>query len=98
MAIFVYLSAHHRVGDHFENSVIAAAATGGAMSGLLYVLKNVKEIFNLCVLVERIEDVEVGYVLAVADLEICCGSCINGLEVAGLLFVCHWFVLRVIFY
>jgi hypothetical protein len=84
---FLFLSIHHRVRDDLEDSVVAAAAAGGAVGGLLDVLENVEEVFNLGVLFKRIKDVEIGYVLAVADLEIGCGIGVYGLKVAGLVFV-----------
>ena len=84
---FLFLSIHHRVRDDLEDSVIAAAAAGGAVGGLLDVLENVEEVFNLGVLLKRIEYVEVAYVLAVADLEVGCRVGVYGLKVAGLVFV-----------
>ena len=95
---FFILSVHHGIGYDLENSVIASAATGGTMGGLFNILENIKEIFNLCVLLECVEYIEICYVLAVADFEIGCGFCIYGLQVTGFLFVCHGFVLRVVFY
>ena len=92
-AVFL-LSVHHSIRDNLEDSVVAAAAAGGAMGGLLYVLEDVEEAFYLGVLFECVEYIEVGHVLAVADSEVGCGAGINGLEVAGLVFVCHRFILR----
>jgi hypothetical protein len=65
------------------------------MGGLLNVSKDVKEIFYLGVFFECIEDIEVAYVLAVADLEILYGFGINGLEIAGSVFG-HFIFLRVV--
>jgi hypothetical protein len=65
------------------------------MGGLLNVSKDVKEIFYFGVFFECIEDIEVAYVLAVADLEILYGFGINGLEIAGSVFG-HCIFLRVV--
>ena len=92
-AVFI-LSVHHSVRDNLEDSVITAAAAGGAMGGLLDVLEDVEEAFDLGVLFECVEYIEVGYVFAVADSEVGCRAGVNGLEVAGLVFVCHRFILR----
>ena len=46
-------------------------------------------------LFERVKDVEICYVLAVADLEIFYGFGINGFKVTG---VGHFIFLRVLFY
>jgi hypothetical protein len=65
------------------------------MGGLLNVSKDVKEIFYLGVFFECIEDIEVAYVLAVADLEILYGFGINGFKVTGSVFG-HCIFLRVV--
>lgn len=88
---------HHGIGDDLEDSLIASAAAGGAMSGLFDVLENVKKIFDLRVLFKSIKDVEVGYVFAVAYLEILYGLAIYGFEITGFVFR-HFLILRVLFY
>ena len=65
------------------------------MSGLLNVSEDVKEVFNLGMLIEGVEDIEVGYVFAVAVLEILCGFGIDGFKVAGSVFG-HCIFLRVV--
>ena len=92
---FLDLFVHHSVGDNFKYSVVAASASGRAMRGFLNVREDVKEIFNLGVLIKGFEDIEVCYVLAVADLEILYGLCIDGLKVAGSVFG-HCIFLRVV--
>ena len=76
--VFSDLFIHHRIRDDFKYSVITASASGRAMSGLLNVRKDVKQVFDLGMFLEGIKDVEVGYVLAVADLEILYGLGIDG--------------------
>ena len=86
---------HHRIGNDLEDSLIAASASGRAMRGLLDVREDVKQVFYLRMLIEGIEDIEVGYVLAVTDLEILYGFGIYGFKVTGLVFG-HCIFLRVV--
>ena len=87
---------HHRVRNYFEDAVVTASATGRAMRRFLNVGENVEEVFDLGVLIEGVEYIEVGYVFAVADLEILCGLGIDGLECAGVI-LGHCKFLRVCF-
>ena len=65
------------------------------MRCLLNVREHVKQIFHLAMLIEGVKDIEVGYVLAVADLEILYGFGIDGSQVAGFI-IGHCIFLRVV--
>ena len=70
----IYISevflAHHDVGDDFDDFVMAAAASRGAVGYFLYAFKGFENAVELIVFMECIYDIEKAYFLALADLDI----------------------------
>ena len=66
MRVLVLLFSHHDLGDDVKHLLMTAAAAGGAMCHLLYVLECFQNVVEILVLIERVSDISVAYLLTIA--------------------------------
>ena len=75
---------------NLQHLIITSTATGRALGGVLYAIEGIEEMLHFFGAVERVENIEIGNVVATANGIVLGGFGVNRLKVAHLLpFLLH---------